>query len=94
MLISPGLISSIGKTLSTILDNDHTFIGRYLEDQFTRKEHLIRHDDSRDYSFIWLRNDYVDIMQRVTSIEKSIFVVVESPQLQKIKIAYNHFYQI
>jgi hypothetical protein len=57
-----------GKTLSTILDNDHTFIGRYLEDQFTKKEHLIRHDDSRDYSFIWLRNDYVDIMQRVTSI--------------------------
>jgi hypothetical protein len=57
-----------GKTLSTILDNDHTFIGRYLEDQFTRKEHLIRHNDSRDYSFIWLRNDYVGIMQRVTSI--------------------------
>jgi hypothetical protein len=50
--------------IATILDNDHTFIGRYLEDQFTKKEHLIRHNDSRDYSFIWLRNDYVDIMQR------------------------------
>ncbi len=56
-----------GRTLSTILDNDHTFIDRYLEDKFTRKEYLSRHDDSRDYSFIWLRDDYVDIMQRVTS---------------------------
>ena len=56
-----------GRTLSTILDNDHTFIDRYLEDKFTRKEYLSRHDDSRDYSFIWLRNDYVNIMQRVTS---------------------------
>ena len=55
-----------GSTLSRILDNDHTFIGRYIEDQFSRKKYLSRHDNSRDYSFIWLRNDYVNIMQRVT----------------------------
>ena len=56
-----------GRTLSTILDNDPTFINRYLEDKFTRKGYLSRYDDSRDYSFIWLRNDYVNIMQQVTS---------------------------
>ena len=55
-----------GTTLSTILDNDHAFIDKYLEDKFTRKEYLSCHDDSRDYSFIWLRNDYINIMQRVT----------------------------
>ena len=56
-----------GRTLSSILDNDDTFIDKYLEDKFDRKEYLSRHDDSRDYSFIWLRDDYVNIMQRVTS---------------------------
>jgi len=57
-----------GRTLSTILDNDPTFIDRYLEDKFTRKKYLSHHDDSRDYSFIWLRDDFMDIMQRVTSL--------------------------
>jgi len=57
-----------GKTLSTILDNDDAFIERYLEDKFSRKEYLSRHDDSRDYLFIWLRDDYVAIMQRITSV--------------------------
>jgi hypothetical protein len=57
-----------GKTLSIILDNDPTFIDKYLEDKFTREVCLMHCDDNRDYSFIWLRNDYMDIMQRVTSI--------------------------
>jgi hypothetical protein len=55
-----------GTTLSTILDNDHAFIDKYLEDKFTRKKYLSRRDDRRDYSFIWLRNDYINIMRRVT----------------------------
>jgi hypothetical protein len=46
-----------GTTFSTILDNDHAFIDRYLEDKFTRKEPLVCYNDSRDYSFIWLRNE-------------------------------------
>ncbi len=57
-----------GRTLAILLDNDRAFIGRYLEDKFSTQKHLSYHDDSRDYSFIWLRNDYVDIMQRVTSV--------------------------
>ncbi|MCF6202947.1 MAG: hypothetical protein L3J59_04635 [Methylococcaceae bacterium] len=56
-----------GKTLSRILDKDHAFIDRYLEDKFSRKKYLSRHDDSRDYSFIWERDDFSDIMQRITS---------------------------
>jgi hypothetical protein len=46
-----------GKIFSTILDNDPTFIDRYLKAS----------QSYRSYSFIWERNDYVNIMQRVTS---------------------------
>lgn len=56
-----------GSTLTALLDNDHAFIERYLRDKFSRKDYLSRHDDSRDYSFIWLRDDYMNIMQRITS---------------------------
>jgi hypothetical protein len=56
-----------GSTLTVLLDNDHVFIDRFLRDKFDRKKYLSRHDDSRDYSFIWLREDSMDIMQRITS---------------------------
>ena len=56
-----------GTTFTVILNNDHAFIDRYLKDKFSRKDYLSRHDDSRDYSFIWLRDDCMDIMQRITS---------------------------
>jgi len=57
-----------GTTFSVLLDNEHAFIDRYLKDKFSKKDYLSRHDDSRDYSFIWLRNDCMDIVQRITSI--------------------------
>jgi len=56
-----------GSSLSILLDNDYAFIDKYLKNKFSRKNYLSRHDDSRDYSFVWLRDDYVDIMQRITS---------------------------
>ena len=55
-----------GATLSELLDNDQGFINRYLEDKFSRKKYLSSHDDNRDYSFIWLRDDYLSVMQRIT----------------------------
>ena len=57
-----------GASFSVFLDNDHSFIDRYLKEKFSRKNYLSRHDDSRDYSFIWLRDDCMDIIQRITSI--------------------------
>lgn len=57
-----------GAAFNVLLDNDQVFICRYLEDKFSRKEYLSRHDDRRDYSFIWLRDDYINIMQRITNI--------------------------
>ena len=55
-----------GATLSELLDNDQGFINRYLEDKFSMKKYLSSHDDNRDYSFIWLRDDYLSVMQRIT----------------------------
>lgn len=57
-----------GSSLSILLDNDQTFIDRYLKDKFSRKDYLSYYDDSRDYSFIWMRKDFDNIMERVTSV--------------------------
>jgi hypothetical protein len=57
-----------GSFLTMLLNNDQSFIDRYLEDKFLRKEYLSRYDDHRDYSFIWSREDCDTIMQRITSV--------------------------
>ena len=54
-----------GTTFSKLLDNDRGFSDRYLKDKFTRKKYLSSYDDNRDYSFIWLRDDYMDVMQEI-----------------------------
>ena len=59
---------SSGASFSVFLDNDHSFIDRYLQEKFSQRNYLSRHHDSRDYSFIWLRDDCMDIIQRITSI--------------------------
>ena len=56
-----------GSALTKLLDNDSAFIDRYLEDKISKNDYLSSHDDSRDYSFIWLREDCGNIMQRITS---------------------------
>lgn len=57
-----------GSFLSILLDNNQSFVDRYFKDKFLRKDYLSRHDDSRDYSFIWMRDDFVNIMERITSV--------------------------
>lgn len=57
-----------GSFLTILLDNDQTFIDRYFEDKFSRKDYLSHHDDSRDYSFIWMRKDFDNVMERITSV--------------------------
>lgn len=56
-----------GTAFAALLDNNQTFIDRYLEDKYSQKERPSRRD-GRDYSFIWLRDDYDIIMQSITSI--------------------------
>jgi hypothetical protein len=57
-----------GRFLSLLFDNDKSFIEKYFNDKFLRKDCLSYHDDSCDYSFIWMRDDFVNVMERITSV--------------------------
>jgi len=55
-----------GSTFSMLLDNNPCFINRYLEDMFSRKSYISKHDDNRDYSFIWQRDDFRNVMKCIS----------------------------
>lgn len=55
-----------GVTFCSILEVDSNFAKEYIEYMFSSKEWLSPHDDHRDYSFIWLRQDYADVMRGIT----------------------------
>jgi hypothetical protein len=57
-----------GSFLSILIHNDISFIDTYFSDKFLRKDCLSYHDDSRDYTFIWMRDDFVNVMDRITSV--------------------------
>ncbi|MHB8793175.1 MAG: nSTAND3 domain-containing NTPase [Thermoleophilia bacterium] len=59
-----------GSTFALILEMDSGFSSEYIDYMFTKKEWLTRHDDHRDYSFIWLRNDFMQVM---TNIAEKIY---------------------
>jgi len=54
-----------GYTFSRILDIDQSFTDKYIDDMYKRKDLVSRHDDHRDYSFIWQRDDYQEVMSRI-----------------------------
>jgi hypothetical protein len=54
-----------GHTFSQILDIDPSFVDKYIDDRYKREKWLSRYDDMRDYSFIWKRDDYEKIMNRI-----------------------------
>ena len=54
-----------GQTFGRILKLDPNFILEYIDQMYKGKEWLSRHDDTRDYSFLWMCNDYKEIMTRV-----------------------------
>lgn len=52
-------------TLARILDFDSEFIVEYIRYMYERKEWSSRYDDTHDYSFLWLRDDYRKIMEQI-----------------------------
>ena len=54
-----------GTTFNTILDLDSGFAEEYIDWMYGRKKWLTSYDDSRDYSFIWKRGDYLELMHRI-----------------------------
>ena len=56
-----------GQALSRIMDVDEDFIAEYIDQLYKTKKHFSRYDDSRDYSFIWKRDDFEQVITRVSA---------------------------
>jgi hypothetical protein len=54
-----------GRTFDIILDVDTNFILEYIDQKYQSKEWLSGHDDIRDYSFLWRRTNYEELMTKV-----------------------------
>jgi len=56
-----------GRAFNQILDIDSGFASEYIDSKFknSRNGWLDRYDDTRDYSFIWQRDDYQRIMRKI-----------------------------
>lgn len=57
-----------GGTLSKLIDANPRFIRKYLESKIRDRDHVNRHDDHTDYSFIWDREDFLEVMQKVSEL--------------------------
>jgi hypothetical protein len=51
-----------GATFNQLLKNDQHFIIEYVDWMFGRKEWLSSYDEPRDYTFIWMSNNYINVM--------------------------------
>ena len=67
-----------GHTFARILDVDPEFILQYIDKMFEKKEWLSHYDDTRDYSFLWMRGDYETLM---TKVVRHIFEREQTPPL-------------
>ena len=54
-----------GQTFARILNLDPDFILEYIDQMYEGKEWLSRYEDTRDYSFLWKRDDCEELMTRV-----------------------------
>nr|VFK08108.1 MAG: hypothetical protein BECKLPF1236A_GA0070988_100137 [Candidatus Kentron sp. LPFa]VFK23228.1 MAG: hypothetical protein BECKLPF1236C_GA0070990_1000416 [Candidatus Kentron sp. LPFa] len=56
-----------GAVFDRILDLDPAFITKYIAWKYENAEHgwVSRHDDDRDYAFLWARPDHREVMDRV-----------------------------
>lgn len=57
-----------GHAFNALLDLDPGFAGEWVAWVLGRKEWPSRHDDSRDYSFIWRRADHGEVMEQVVDV--------------------------
>ncbi len=51
-----------GSTFARILELEPTFLIQYIDDRYQRGDHPSRYDDTRDYAFLWKRDDFMDVM--------------------------------
>lgn len=55
-----------GRMLNIFLDKSRSFIKTWLDDLFSRKPYISDYDDKRDYSNVWLREDYSEVMSEIS----------------------------
>jgi len=55
-----------GSTFSRLMDLDPGFVEKIIDEMYKRKEWLSRSDDHRDYSFLWKRTDYDEVMRKIS----------------------------
>ena len=67
-----------GHTFARILDVDPEFILQYIDKMFEKKEWLSRYEDTRDYSFLWMRRDCEGLM---TKVVRHIYEREQKPSL-------------
>ncbi len=70
-----------GVGFDVLLDADTTFGREYIRWLFSQKELPSRHDDSRQYSFIWKRDD---AEQAVDNLLEEIFVCEKYPEMSRL----------
>ncbi len=54
-----------GHFFNELLDLDPTFAQQWVAQLYQRVDRPSRHDDSRDYSFIWRREDFIQVMDQI-----------------------------
>lgn len=54
-----------GYAFNEILDIDPAFAEEWVSRMISKNEWISRRDDSRNYSFIWLRADHAEVMERI-----------------------------
>jgi hypothetical protein len=67
----------LGSTMSQILNVDSTFLLENIDFVLTKHQWPSSFDDDRDYSFIWLRDDYTKV---VRSVVEHLYVAEEKRQ--------------
>jgi len=63
-----------GEILSKIMDNNSIYIERYLEFKLDNSSL----DRSNKYLFIWLRNDYIEIMKNILNLLSLNLIYIEN----------------
>lgn len=60
-----GIADYDGQVFDALLSMDAGFIAEWVAWMFGRKEWLTHYDDDRDYTFLWRREDYKEILERL-----------------------------
>lgn len=74
-----------GENFKRILDFDSNFIYEYIDWRYNQKDLLSYYDDHRNYSFLWERNDYKELMKKIAEY-------IYAKERGQERLTYRHTY--